>query len=175
MNGHSFPNKSWKTTSLCSQSMFSALFALFVVPAHPGLFHTRLYRPISLYRKSLCSISQAKKGPQRPTFSPYLLFYYVPPSASFAVNPSLTGGKEFLATAGGQPCWEYRTAEGAEIAESSHLPFLPPAGRFPYALRVHLRSSAVSPFPDRAVTLNRTIFLTKTHDFPILNSLHSRR
>jgi len=178
MNGHSSSNKSWKTTSLCSQSMFSAPFALFVVPAHLGLFHTRRYRPISLYRNWLCRNPQAKKGPQRPTFSRHLVFCHVPFSASSAfssVNLSPTCGKEFLATAGGQRCREYRTIEGAEIAESSHLPFAPPAGRLPYALRVHLRSSAVNPSSDRMVTLNRMIFLTKTRDFPILNWLHSRR
>ena len=102
MYDHSFSMKSWKTASLCSQSMFSApspaepsgngpltcltptnemrlarqrgQAALSAVSFHLGLFHTRLYRPIFLYRNWLCPIPQAKKGPERPTFSPLAFF-----------------------------------------------------------------------------------------------------
>ncbi len=114
MYDHSFPNKSCETTSPCSQSMFSGpslaeashsrqladnvtiphkqsarehgQAALFVVSPHLGLFHTRRYRPISLYRNLLCPVSQAKKGPERPRFSPHLVFCYIPLSACSAIS-----------------------------------------------------------------------------------------
>ncbi len=129
-----------------------------------GLLHFDPTFRILLSPTTLSAISLTKKGPERLTFSPYLLFYYVPFSASSAfssVNLSPTCGKELLATAGGQRCCEYGTTERAETAESSHLPFPPPAGRLPYALCVHLRSSAFS-----AVTLPRVVRRARVRLFP---------
>ncbi len=87
MVDHSFSNKSWETTSPCSQSMFSAASALSAVSPHLGLFHTRRYRPISLYCNLLCPTPQAKKGPERPTFSAPAIFIPNPHS------PSLRSGR----------------------------------------------------------------------------------
>lgn len=96
MCNHSFSNRSCETTSLCPHTTFSPSSAPSVVFPHLGLFETCRYRPICLYRRLLCPIPQAKKGPKRPTFSPVLFFIWdsrspsprAPRSPRFAFRPN---------------------------------------------------------------------------------------
>lgn len=133
MNHHPFVNKLSKTKVPCFQCAFSVFSAPSAVPPlpfrnpksairnpHLGLFRASRHSRISFHRNWLCPTPQAKKGPERPSFSQHLIFSSLPLSAS-----SSSSAADFL----------------------SHQLF----------------------------TQNRTIFLTKCSDFPILNLLHLRR